>query len=424
MATMPMTTPTPSRRSLLLGFFAAALLSTTAHAQTQAAKPGVAIVIGGALRSDNTEVWQRVVDEAGGAGARIVVFGTAAGNPQRAAELIVEPLTRHGARAEVIPVAPRLTGVDLQAMLNDPGLIEQVRTAQGVFFAGGAQELIVDTLQPKGEQTEMLKAIWAVFKRGGVVAGTSAGAAIMSHTMFRDAPDSIQVLQGRLRDGKELDKGLGFISRQLIVDQHFLKRGRIGRLLPAMQATGYKLGLGIEENSAAVVRGDEIEVIGARGALLLDLSQAATDPALAAFNIRNVRLSYLDHGDRHDLRSGQSKPSTEKLVGRKVDPRAEDFKPRFMSEPFYIDMLGDNRIVQAMGQLIDSPHAELRGLAFKGRAGPQDPQPDVGFEFRLYKAADSLAWLGPDDYTVLGLRLDVVPVQIHRPFYTPLSAKR
>ena len=395
------------------------LAPTLSHAQS---KPGVVIAIGGALRSDNTEVWQRVVDEAGGTGARIVVFGTAAGNPQRAANLIVEPLTRHGARAEVIPVAPRLAGVDLQSKLNDPALIEQVRTAQGVFFAGGAQELIVDTLQPGGKPTAMLQAIWAVFNRGGLVAGTSAGAAIMSHTMFRDAPDNISVLQGRLREGKELDRGLGFITRQLIVDQHFLKRGRIGRLLPAMQATGYKLGLGIEENSAAVIRGEEIELIGARGGLLLDLTQASSDAALAAFNIRNVRLSYLDHGDRHDLRSGVSKPSAEKLVGQKIDPRAEGFKPRFMVEPFYVDMLADNAIVNAMGRLIDSPHPELRGLAFKGRAGAQDPQPDVGFEFRLYKASDSLAWLGGDDYTVLDLRLDVQPVQIKRPFYTPLAA--
>lgn len=393
-----------------------------AGALAQPAKTGVAVVIGGALRADNAEVWQRVVDEAGGTGSRIVVFGTAAGNPERAAELIAESLKRHGARAEIIPVAPRLAGVDLQSKLNDPGLIEQVRTAQGVFFSGGAQELIVDTFQPGGKPTEMLQAIWAVFRRGGVVAGTSAGAAVMSHTMFRDAPDNIQVLQGQLREGRELGRGLGFVSRRLLVDQHFLKRGRIGRLLPAMQATGYKLGLGIEENSAAVIRGDEIEVIGARGALLLDLSQATSDPAPQAFNIRNVKLSYLDHGDRHDLHSGISRPSTEKLVGQRIDPRDPAFRPRFQAEPFYIDMLGDNRIVQAMGQLIDSPHAELRGLAFKGRAGAQDPQPDVGFEFRLYKGSDSLAWLAGDDYTVLGLRLDVQPVRITRPFYTPITA--
>ncbi|MDM4765691.1 cyanophycinase [Pelomonas sp. SE-A7] len=399
-------------------------LAAGAHAETP---QGTVIAIGGALKPDNAAIWQRVVDAAGGPGARIAVFATASGNPQRAAAQIVEPLTRHGARPEVIPVAPGLTGVDLHAALNDPVLIEKVRSSGGVFFSGGGQELIVNTLQPKGEPTEMLKAIWAVYRRGGVVAGTSAGAAIMSRTMFRDAADGIAVLQGRIREGREWGRGLGFVESELFVDQHFLKRGRIGRILPLMQARGLKLGLGVEEDSAAVLRGSQVEVIGARGVLLVDLGEASSDDKLGAFNIRNVKLSYLDRGDRHDLATGRSTPSEQKLAGSKVDPRAADFEPRFQAEPFFIDMLADNVIVRAMTQLIDSPHAELRGIAFKGKPGPQDPQPDLGFEFRLHKAAESLAWSGADgagDYTLLGLRLDVQPVQIRRPFYAPLSASR
>ncbi len=414
-----------ARRHLLNRYALLSLLSLALVApMPAAAEParGTVIAIGGALRADNSAVWQRVVAAAGGAGSRIAVFATAAANPQRAAEQIVDALAKQGAVAELIPVAPKLADVDIKASLSDPALIQKVQSAGGIYFSGGSQEYIVDTLQPGGEPTEMLKAIWSVYRRGGVVAGSSAGAAIMSRTMFRDAPDGIAVLQGRMREGREWDRGLGFVDSELFVDQHFLKRGRIGRILPLMQARGLKLGLGVEEDSAVVIRGPEVEVIGARGALLVDLREARSNDALGVFNLRNVRLSYLDHGDRHDLATGISTPSSQKLAGPQVNPRAADFKPRFQAEPFFIDMLADNVIVRAMTLLIDSPHAELRGLAFRGRATPQDPQPDVGFEFRLYKAVDSLAWSGGDDYTLLGLRLDVQPVRITRPFYTPITA--
>ena len=200
--------------------------------------------------------------------------------------------------AEAIPVAPQLKWVDLDKAVRDPSLLELVRSANGVFFSGGAQERIIDTFSPGGRTTPMLEAIWDVYRRGGVVAGTSAGAAIMSTVMFRDALSVIDVMKGRLRDGKEVDRGLGFVGPNLFVDQHFLKRGRFGRMIPLMLTRGYKLGLGVDENSAAIVHGDEVEVIGAKGALLVDLREARTDPNQKALNITGAKLTYLDRGDR------------------------------------------------------------------------------------------------------------------------------
>jgi len=404
------------RRRLCATLLCAAALAS-AQAQT-------AIAIGGALKFDNDAVWKRIVDEAGGKGARFAVLATAAGNPARTAGLIVDALQRQGAVAEAVPVAPRLKGVDLQKNLHDPALIERVASARGVFFSGGAQEFIVDTLQPRGQPSEMLKAIWRVYRAGGVVAGTSAGAAIMSEQMFRDAPDQLQVLKGRLREGQEVDRGLGFVGPELFVDQHFLKRGRIGRMLPMMLAKGYRLGLGVDENSAAVIRGSEVEVIGARGALLVDLREASSDAGLGAFNLKGARLSYLDHGDRHDLKTGISTPSPQKLREPRIDPAAPDFQPYYSNEPFYMDMLGDSTIVSAMAQLIDSPHAELRGLAADVRQRPGNERPELGFEFRLYKGAGTLGWSssasGAEETTLLNVRLDVTPVLFAQPLYRPL----
>ena len=406
-------------RSPLIPWLTAAALAMSCSVQAA----GTAVVIGGALKYDNDAVWQRIVDEAGGTGAPIAVFATAAANPERSATRIVDALNRRGARAEAIPVAPRLPGVDLQARLNDPALIATVAASRGVFFSGGAQELIVDTLQPGGQPTAMLKAIRQVFDGGGVVAGTSAGAAIMSRMMFRDAQDNMSILKGRWREGREYDRGLGFVGPDLFIDQHFLKRGRIGRMLPAMQAFGYKLGLGIEEDSAAVIKGKSVEVIGARGALLVDLSEASTDRRLPAFNLRGAQLSYLDRGDRHDLASGVTTPAPHKLRESRIDPTASDYKPYLQADGYFLDILGDGVIATAMAQLLDSGLPEIRGLAWRAKPRPDDTAPDIGFEFRLYRGPGLFGWfsgaLGGEDYTVLKARLDVLPVRVASPFVTP-----
>jgi cyanophycinase len=248
----------------------------------------------------------------------------------------------------------------------------------------------------------------------------------MSTTMFRDAGDVLGVLKRGLRDGKEIDKGLGFVGPKLFVDQHFLKRGRIGRMLPLMVSRGYTLGIGVEENTAAIVHGDQIEVIGGKGALLVDLRDATQDPQIAAFNLRNARLTYLDRGDRYDMRSGVTTPSAQKLADARIDPRSSDFRPGFRRTRFYPDILGDFTIVNAMGNLLDSRESEAIGLAFAGKPNPADTQPDLGFEFKLRRGDDSIGWytgaFGGEDYTIVNLYLDVTPVTISRPLYEPITA--
>ena len=301
---------------------AAAAVSASAMqaAKADPAIKGYAVPIGGALKFDNEEVWGRIVALAGGKGARFVVFGTASDDPEASARQAVDLLQRRGAVAEALPVAPRFSWVDLNKVVRDPALIAKVKNARGVFFTGGSQERIVDVLMPGGHATPMLEAIWDVYRRGGVVAGTSAGAAIMSTVMFRDAPSVINIMKGKWVEGKQIDRGLGFVGPDLFVDQHFLKRGRFGRMIPLMMAKGYKYGLGVDENSAAVIHGDEVEVIGGKGAMLVDLSDTKTDPGLGAFNVSHARLTYLDHGDRYNLKTHVTTPSAVKLRGEKLDP--------------------------------------------------------------------------------------------------------
>jgi cyanophycinase len=396
----------------------ALLLALLAFAGPVAA--GTVVAIGGALRYDNAAVWSRLVALAGGQGARYVVFGTASDNPARAAERVVAALEAHGAKAEHLPVAPRLEGVDIAQAVRDPELIARVRAARGVFFTGGAQERIVDTLQPGGHATPLLDAIREVLDRGGVIAGTSAGAAVMSRVMFRDAPDLLGAMKGALRPGQEIDRGLGFAGPDLFVDQHFLRRGRLGRMLPLMQSQGLKVGLGVEENSAAILRGHEIEVLGNGGALFVDLAAATTNPRLGAFNVAGVRLTYLGDGDRLDLRSRTVMPAPAKAQGTRIDPRATGFEPSLEDTPFLLDVLGDGAILRGMMYALDGPHAEVRGLAFDARPEARAPQ-DLGFEFRFYRGPDTAGWFtsgfGDEAYTVVNVGLDVVPVKVVQPLY-------
>ncbi|MEN9544229.1 MAG: hypothetical protein RLZZ598_1062 [Pseudomonadota bacterium] len=406
-----------------------------AQDSTAPARPsGIAVPIGGALKFDNAEVWTRLVHLSGGPGARWLVLPTASDSPQHAGQRIAQTLEMAGAKATVLPVSPRWPGTDVTRAVRDPALVAAVAQANGVYFAGGAQERIVDVLQPGGQSTPLLDAIRALKARGGVVAGSSAGAAVMSRTMFRDAQDSLAVLKFGARMGKEIDRGLGFVGDDLFIDQHFLKRGRIGRLLPVMWQEGFKLGLGIEENSGAIVRGSQIEAIGAKGALLVDLRSATHDASLGAFNLQGVRLTYLDRGDRHDLATGITTPSEAKQREAVIDPNSAAFKPYFPRAPFYGDILGDNTIVGAMSNLIDNRESEAFGLAYDGRAlrpgapaQPPEARATLGFEFRLYRGPDSHGWytgaFGGDDYTTINLYLDVTPVEMAKPLFRPINAR-
>ncbi|WP_077037362.1 cyanophycinase [Pelomonas sp. KK5] len=398
----------------------ATLQAAAADDPNDAPVKGWAVAIGGALRNDNDEVWQRVVDLAGGRGARFVVLGTASEDPEASGRSVVRLLARRGAVAELLPVGYKFPG-DVRDAVRDPALIDKVRKARGVFFTGGSQERIVDVLQPGGQRTPLLDAIWDLYRDGGVVAGSSAGAAIMSRAMFRDAPNIVDVMKGKWSEGTQVDRGLGFVGPDLFVDQHFLRRGRVGRMIPLMQAKGYRLGLGVDENTAAVVHGEEIEIIGGRGALLVDLAGSSTDAALGVFNVRGARLSYLDHGDLLNLRTQHITPSAAKLRGERLQPGAPGFEPYYTEDRFDLDMLGDSTLVHAMAQLIDSKKPEVQGLAFDARVKAGEPLADLGFHFRLYKAEDTMGWgsteAGVEEYTVLNVRLDVTPVRMPTPLF-------
>lgn len=387
----------------------------------EASAHGSLVILGGSERFDHREYWENIVELAGGPGSRIAVFPTASGDPVKKGGWVISALNKAGADAFLVPVAWRKIPRAPQEAVSDPDLVEQVREATGVFLIGGEQDKIVKALYtPEGQNTPMLDAVWEVYRKGGVIAGTSAGAAVMSRIMYRSADSVLDTMLNGVQFGKELDRGLGFLDHDWFVDQHCLVRGRFARTIVAMHDQGFKFGLGIDENSGVIIRnGKELEVIGYKGALVMDLSKAQHNPKEPRFNLKNVRLTYLDRGDRFDLKSREVTPSEDKLDAEKLDPKAPDFKPFRRRPLFFNDILGNMTVTDLMGKLMEGVDNEAIGLAFDGRAARE--RPVEGFEFKFIRDDESVGWyteaLGGDDYTVVNIRVDIRPIRINGPLY-------
>jgi len=170
--------------------------------------------------------------------------------------------------------------------------------ASGVFFTGGDQLRISSQIGA----TPVERRVREIPARGGLIAGTSAGASVMSETMLVRGTSSETHRIGDLH----MAAGLGLI-RDVIIDQHFAERGRIGRLLGAVAQNPRVLGIGIDEDTAVVVEADRLEVLGRGGVYIVDgagvtHSNIAEAQAECALSIHDVRMHLLSSGDAFDLR--------------------------------------------------------------------------------------------------------------------------
>lgn len=403
--------------------FALVIVGDACAAEVPANK-GALLFAGGALRFDNAAVWGRFIDLAGGKGASVVVVPAAAGNPRASGMAVVENLRRHGARASLVPIAPRLTEVPYRAAAADPANVAMLRQAGGVWFIGGEQRRITTALlDDDGRPTPALEAIRHAYRQGAVVGGSSAGAAVLSRLMFADALNAIDTLKHGVTRGKEIDTGLGFLPPDWFVDQHFLAHGRFARALLAMREAGFKYGLGVDEDTAVVYRQGRFDVLGHNGVVFLDLRTARCDPSLPAFNLTAARLSYLESGDSLDATRLHVRVSKAKAEGR-LDWRGKTFLPSFdRPEDFYVpDMLASGAIYRAMRNAIDSTRGVVRGLAFAQPEG--GTRNDLAFTFRVYRGDDTAGWYtgknGYEAYTLLNVYVDITPVKLARPLYAPL----
>jgi len=205
---------------------------------------------------------------------------------------------------------------DREALLRDPPL-ELLEGASVVFFTGGGQLRI--TTQFGG--TQLCEQIQQFYQNGGTIAGTSAGASVMSDTMLVSGDgESSHRVGGNLL----MAPGLGYL-KDVIIDQHFAERGRIGRLLGAVAQNPRFLGIGLDENTAIIVHKErEFRVLGAGAAYVVDgrgvtctnITEEENDRTISMFN---VRLHLLSQGCGFDLltrepRSGKAEDIEKELM--------------------------------------------------------------------------------------------------------------
>lgn len=187
--------------------------------------------------------------------------------------------------------------VHQRAESQSPETLAVLDGAAGVFFTGGDQLRISSQIG----DTAIERRIRALHEAGGVIAGTSAGASVMSETMLVKGPSAESYRIGELH----MAPGLGLV-RDFIVDQHFAERGRYGRLLGAVAHNPRLLGVGIDENTAIVVEGDRFLVIGSGAAYVVDgegsthsnIAEARSERALSMFD---VRVHVLSSGDTYAI---------------------------------------------------------------------------------------------------------------------------
>lgn len=224
------------------------------------------LIIGGAEdRIGRSVVLKRFVKLSGGHRGHIVVIPTASSYAEEVSESYRDVFTRlRGGDVSVVHPQTRRDA-------TDPHLVELLDRATGVFLTGGSQVKLAQSIvgMPVGD------AILRAHERGAVVAGTSAGASIMSRFMISLGEEGLTPRQR----ASQISAGLGLVE-DIIIDQHFDQRGRYGRLMSMVAASPNLLGMGIDENTAAEIRDDGVmSVIGAGSIFLVDARNAITDAA-------------------------------------------------------------------------------------------------------------------------------------------------
>jgi len=254
------------------------------------------LIIGGAEdKVGRSTVLRRFVRLAGGRNARIVVIPSASSFPQEAVHTYNAAFGRLGA-PEVVVVNPRS-----RAAAGASTLVKAMDEATGVFMTGGNQlklsQLFVGT--PAAE------AISRAHERGAVVAGTSAGASIMSSFMISLGSDGVTPRQR----SSQLTSGLGLLPG-VIIDQHFDERARYGRLMSLVASSPNLLGMGIDEDTAAEVRdGRKLTVVGSGAVFVVDARTAVSDVPEARRHapllISGAVVHSLPNGATFDLHTAQ-----------------------------------------------------------------------------------------------------------------------
>ncbi len=259
-------------------------------------------------------ILRRVVEETGGPAARIEVITTASMIPYEVGENYLNAFGKIGCTN--IGVMHIRTRQD--AMSNE--YIERIRHCDGVMFSGGNQLRLSAT----DGGTEFLSLLKKRYKEeeGFVVAGTSAGAMAMSNTMIYEGNAARAHLKGEVK----ITTGLGFLDN-VIIDSHFEKRGRFGRLSQAVAANPGCIGIGLGEDTGMLItEGNKMEAIGSGLVIIIDghdilHSNIADIPDGNPISLENLKVHFCEKGNGYLIKERKFLPEASEgsVIRKQVD---------------------------------------------------------------------------------------------------------
>ncbi|MDZ7705801.1 MAG: cyanophycinase [Trueperaceae bacterium] len=359
------------------------------------------VAIGGGLEPDNEPIYREIIDLAG-ADPLVCVYGVASADPEESAASYERDFVGYGASAVVVDIT-----VDNAAESTSSD--EVVATIEGCnahFFVGGDQRRITEALlSDDGSDTLAMAALRRGYLEGNVVAGTSAGAAALSAVMISGG-SSLDTLLGE-GEVVELQAGLGFVGN-VILDQHFIERGRFGRLVGALATAELPLGAGVGENTALVIPADGLwYVVGEGHVGLIEATATTTDS-----EIGGTTISLLSNGDRFDPASGTIS----------ILPQRENTQDVGLyygeGDIFAVDIFGPDVLADVLTQLVDSPEMQASGLGFRG--GGELPFSSDGVRVVFDKTDDTAGYWGRVDsganYSVVRVRMGLEPITVSTTF--------
>jgi cyanophycinase len=256
-------------------------------------KRGKLMLIGGAEdREGECRVLRRFVELIRKKNPHVAVMTVATGNPAEVGQVYQKAFRRIGVSHV------ELVGATCREDAQSQRVLRPLQKADAVFFTGGDQFKITTILGG----TEADRLLEERYRSGMTLGGTSAGANMMPSAMIIGGQPP-----GNPRIGcVELGPGMEFL-RGTITDSHFSQRGRLGRLLAAVAQYPHDIGIGIDEDTAAIVDGDRLECFGTNAITIVDMtdtthtntSRVAHGESLTLFGIK---LHILSEGSAFNLK--------------------------------------------------------------------------------------------------------------------------
>ncbi len=275
----------------MLLFLLTLLVAVSGASSAQNVK-GHLVIIGGGKRSD--AIMDRFIDLAGGKNAaHIIILPMASETPDTAGMELVAEFRERGVRLVEWMLIGRTEAEQAEC-------VKKLSGATGVYFGGGDQVRITQAILG----TPVHRVLKDLYRNGAVMGGTSAGAAIMSAVMItgneRINKDSVNIFNSIMKNNVETIEGIGFLD-DVIIDQHFVKRKRLNRLVSVVLEHPGLPGIGIDESTALQVNPDGwCEILGNGPVVICDARRASAIRSDERGNLsgRGITVHVLTAGDR------------------------------------------------------------------------------------------------------------------------------